>query len=222
MPRNAKQDALDEPTFERLLEATDELPEPFCTECAGILIFGGRLGMRGGEIAHLDESWVNWDREMIEIPAYDRCDHGSNGGPCGYCRQQAALAAENDADLSYDKALEQRWEPKTSNSARAIPFGFDAEIEAAVAAFFERFDRYQHSRASVNRRVDRVLDRAGLPRESCYPHALRATAATWHAYRGLSAPALQSLFGWANLDVAQKYIRLSGGATAEALRETHQ
>lgn len=47
MPRNAKQDAVDEPTFERLLEATDELDEPYQTECAGILIFGGRLGMRG-------------------------------------------------------------------------------------------------------------------------------------------------------------------------------
>ena len=222
MPRNAKQDAVDEPTFERLLEATDELDEPYQTECAGILIFGGRLGMRGGEIVHIDESWVNWDRKMIEIPMHDRCDHGENGEPCGYCCQQAALAESNNEGLSYDEALEQRWEPKTSNSARAIPFDFDAEVEAAVAAFFERFDRYEHSRASINRRVDRLLDAAELPKDTTYPHALRASAATWHSYRGLSAPALQSLFGWANLDTAQKYIRLSGGATADALRDTHQ
>lgn len=73
----------------------------------------------------------------------------------------------------------------------------------------------------MNRRVDRVAEAAGLDPSSVYPHALRATAATYHAYQGLPAAALQSMFGWGRLDVAQKYLRLSGSATADALEKAH-
>ncbi|WP_346140208.1 hypothetical protein, partial [Streptomyces virens] len=89
MPRNSHQDALDDTKYRRLIEATDGLDEPFQTEAFAILVFGGRLGMRGGEICHLSEDWVNWERKMIEIPAYDAC-------ACGYCRQQAHLATQHD------------------------------------------------------------------------------------------------------------------------------
>lgn len=213
MPRNAHQDALDAPTFERLLAATDELAHPFDAECFGILVFGGRLGMRAGEIAHLDESWVDWTRRMIEIPRHHPCD-------CGYCRARARAHAKA-ADTSLEKALAGRWNPKTPASARAIPFDFDDTVEAAIEAFFDVFDAYEHSRASVNRRVDRVAEAADLETGRLYPHALRATAATHHAYRGVAAPALQSMMGWSKLATAEKYIRLSGGATAEALRDAH-
>lgn len=54
-----------------------------------------------------------------------------------------------------------------------------------------------------------------------YPHALRATAATYHAYNGLPAIALQNLMGWADLETAQKYLRKSAGATEKALEEIH-
>ncbi|WP_161607587.1 hypothetical protein [Natronorubrum bangense] len=33
-----------------------------------IILVGGRLGLRRGEIAHIKEKWVNWRRSMIEIP----------------------------------------------------------------------------------------------------------------------------------------------------------
>lgn len=61
------------------------------------------------------------------------------------------------------------------------------------------------------------MDRGGI-----YPHALRATAATYHSYRGLPPSALQSFMGWADLSVANKYVRLTGEQTAMALRETHE
>lgn len=221
MPRNAHQDALNEPKFEHVFESTKSIPEPFETQCVGILFLAGRLGMRGGEIAHLSEDWVDWDRKMIEIPSHDACTKGDGGDVCGYCKQQARLAVAHDDELTLDEALAERWEPKTENSARALPFDFDERVEVIVEAFFDRYDEYPASRASVNRRVDRMADAAGIPEDSVYPHALRATAATFHSYRGVSAPALQSLFGWANLDVAQKYIRLSGGATADALQDAH-
>lgn len=215
MPRNSHQDALDDSTYRRLLDATQQLDEPFETEAYGILVFGGRLGMRAGEICHISEEWVNWERDMIEVPAYHPC-------ACGYCRQQAHLATEHSEDLTIEDAMAQRWEPKTEHSVRTIPFDFDEEVEAAVRLFFDEFDEYEHSRASINRRVDRVAEAAGLETQNVYPHALRATAATNLAYQGVPAPALQSMMGWSKLSTATKYIRLSGTATAEALNKAYE
>lgn len=221
MVRNSHQDALSESEFERLVDATDELEPPFDAECLFIVVAAGRLGMRAGEISHMRTDWIDWDKRQIKIPAWDPCDHGQGEDICGYCRAQAELACEYDETLSMEKALQSRWEPKTPNSVRAIPFDFDHFCEGAIGEFFADRDRFPHSRVSINRRVDRALEAAGMPTDTCYPHSLRATAASWHAYRGLPAAALQSLFGWSNLSVAQKYLRLSGGATAKALKDAH-
>jgi integrase len=214
MVRHSRQDALTDNEYEHLLEAAGELDEPYDAECSFIVIAGGRLGMRGGEIAHVDESWVNWNRSMIEIPPFEPCS-------CGYCRKRAKSAAEHNDGLTFSEAMEQRWNPKTSNSARAIPFDFSDRVEAVVTAFFDRYDAYPCSRVSVNRRVDRVARAADLDPSRVYPHALRATAATHHAYRGVATTALQNLMGWEQLSTANKYIRLSGEPTAAALRDAH-
>ena len=221
MVRHSHQDAVSESEFDQLVKATDQLKPPYDAECLFVLIAAGRLGMRGGEIAHLKESWIDWDTKQILIPAFDVCDTGEDGSICGYCRAQAELAVENGTYETLDEALDNRWTPKTTHSVRAIPFSYDSFIETVVEEFFRDRDRWPHSRVSINRRVDRVLEAAGFPEDKCYPHSLRATAASWHAYRGLPAAALQSLFGWSNLQTAQKYLRLSGGATAKALQDAH-
>jgi len=221
MVRHSHQDALSESEFDRLIEATDDLEPPYDAECLFVLVAAGRLGMRAGEISHLRETWIDWDTNQIQIPRFDPCDHGDGNTVCGYCRAQSQLAVENGTYESLEEAVENRWEPKTSNSARAIPFDYDPFIETVVREFFADRDRWPHSRVSINRRVDRVLEAAGYPTDKCYPHSLRATAASHHAYRGLPAAALQSLFGWSNLQTAQKYLRLSGGATAKALKNAH-
>jgi integrase len=216
MVRNSHQDALTEPEFKRLLQAADEFDEPLRRQCRFILICAGRLGMRAGEICHFKEHWIDWGRQQIHIPHHEPCD-------CGYCRSQAWQSVNYNPDQKeFDDVFAEFWSPKTENSARAVPFDFSDEIEEVIEAFTFYEDSYDLSRASVNRRVDKILEAAGMPAEKCYPHALRATAASWHAYRGLPAVALQSLMGWSNLDVAQKYIRLSGGATAKALKNAHQ
>lgn len=61
----------------------------------------------------------------------------------------------------------------------------------------------------------------GAEAEEPHPHSLRATAATFNAYRGVPQAALQSMFGWADPTVPQKYIQLTGEKTAQALREAH-
>lgn len=220
--RHSHQDAVDERTFEELLEATHHLTEPFDIQCRFVLVAAGRLGMRAGEIAHVREDWVDWERGRIKIPAFDPCDKGKHGGLCGYCKKRAQERAEHADDLTLREARAERWEPKTNNSARSIPFDFDADVEDAVEEFFWYYDQYPASRVSINRRVDRVAEEMGYPTERVYPHSLRATAATWHAYSSLPPTALQALMGWSKLSVAQKYIRLSGEQTAQSLREAHQ
>lgn len=221
MPRNAHQDAIDEQTFERLLKAADNLHDPFDAECRLILLLGGRLGMRAGEITHLRDDWIDWERELIRIPAWDPCDHGKDDGICGYCKKAARQRVRKNTDVKLDAALEERWNPKTRHSVRTIPFGFDERIADVLVEFFFHRDNYPRSRCSINRRVNRVCEEAGYDPDSLYPHALRASAATYHAYQGLPVAALQSMFGWADLATAQKYVRLSGGATQQALESVY-
>lgn len=214
MVRHSHEDALDERTFERLMDAAGELEAPFDAETMFILVAAGRLGMRAGEITHMRAEWIDWDRELIEIPSHEPCD-------CGYCVSQAWQSDGYDTPKTFEDAMEESWSPKTETAARAVPFGFDDDVRAVVEAFFADRDAYPRSRVSVNRRVDRVLEAAGLPSDTCYPHSLRATAATWHAYQGLTAAPLQSMMGWRKITTAEKYIRLSGGATANALESVH-
>lgn len=220
MVRHSRADAVGDSVYEQLLEAADRLRYPYDVECRFVLIGCGRLGLRAGELCHLTTDWIDWDQNMIKIPSYSPCAK-SGGEPCGYCRTRAASAAEHNEDLTFEDALKQRWNPKTEAGARAVPFDFNSRVEGAVSEFAFCFDEYPHSRASVNRRVDRVLEEAGLPQDTCYPHSLRATAATWHAVNGLSTAALQSLLGWSDLQTAQKYVRASGGQTQRALAEAH-
>lgn len=214
MVKMSKSAALSDAEFEALVEATDDLRPPFDSEALLILIAGGRLGMRAGEICHMKADWINHERNLIEIPSYDRCS-------CGYCRSCATQSMKKSG-VDFEKDFAERWKPKTEAGARSIPYDFSDRVATVIELFFEEFGEYEHSRVSINRRVDRVCEAAGMDPDDCYPHALRATAATHHAYRGLPPVALQSLMGWSNLGVARSYIKSSGGATRRALNEIHQ
>lgn len=58
-----------------------------------------------------------------------------------------------------------------------------------------------------------------LDHTQIYPHALRATAASYYAARGLDVYALQGLMGWKMLKTAEVYIQKSGEHTARKLRQ---
>lgn len=90
MVRYSREDALSERQFVLLYEAAEKLDEEKKIQSRFILMCAGRLGMRGGEIAHINKSWVNVYSNLIEIPKYDRCTHGKYDGEiCGYCRNRA-------------------------------------------------------------------------------------------------------------------------------------
>lgn len=221
MTRHSHEDALSEQAFEELIDATTQLDDPVGSQATFAIYCAGRLGMRSGEIIHMRESWVDWDRQMIRIPTFEPCTKGNDGGICGYCRQQAEQTLDYDPNINVELEKERRWKPKTPAAARAIPFDFDDEVQSAVEWWFSEYDSFPISRVSLSRRIDAAAEAAGIGAEHLYPHALRATAASYHAYRGLQVAPLKALMGWENLDVAEKYIRLSGGATARALKEVH-
>ena len=217
--RHCKEDALSDREFELLVEGTYRLDDDyFALEARWIVFAAGRYGMRAGEIAHMRESWIDWDRGMIEIPRHQPCQKGRDGQKCGYCRQAAEQMVDHNPGLDFETALEYMWSPKSQNSHRDIPIDANTRARIAMERYFERFDRFQASRGVVNRRVTRAAEAAeSVDAESLYPHALRATAASHYVARGIDLIALKAMFGWECLSTGQKYFQDSGERTRRAL-----
>jgi len=225
---HSKEDALDDREFELLLEGARRLgesdyyyaPDPLFT--VQVL---GRLGLRRGELAHLSSEWIDWRNEMIDIPDHYSCSKGVDGGVCGYCRQLARQRVEYaDGELTFEEAVGWMWVPKTAAAAREIYFGFDARLKLAIERYFERdaYERYEPSGTAINRRVKKAAEHAPeLRPEDVRPHSLRATAATYHAGRGLEMLPLMQMFGWAQPATAEIYIGRSGTNTARQLDSIH-
>lgn len=216
----------------------------FDQEARLIVFLAGRLGLRVGEIVHMRESWINWRRQMIQIPEHQHCEKGKDGGVCGYCRQGAKQMAEVRTDWRMDEAysedlemhepghkvtpetvvneeqmLDRMWSAKTPAAAREVPFDASPRAEIVLERYFDRFDRFQISKSGVNRRLNRAAERAhGLEPDGIRPHGLRSTAASYWAGRGLSTIPLQSMFGWVKLTTAERYVASSGERTARAVR----
>lgn len=221
-PRHSADDALEDRDFQLLLEATYELKDYFALESRFIILVAGRLGLRAGEIVHMQESWIDWRRQMIEIPLHEPCEKGKDGGPCGYCRQLATQRLEHNEDMTETEALRLAWSPKTQAGSRSIPFDFHPRAEIVVERYFDRFDSFQTSKSGINRRLNKAVEYVDeLDESELYPHCLRATAASYHASRGLDAISLQSLMGWADLSTAHRYVRRSGDRTRRALQAAH-
>lgn len=223
--RHSKDDALSDRRFELLLEGTHEMREYYGFQARFCILVMGRLGLRRGELAHMRESWVDWRRNMIEIPRHQPCEKGKDGGACGYCRslaEQRLEHADPEASLTMEQAVGETWRPKTDAAARSVPFDHDARAQLAVERFFDRYDAYPCSAQSVNRRVKKAAEHADeLRREDVYPHCLRASAASRLAAKGLDLIPLQSMLGWSDLSTAQVYIQKSGENTQRALHMIH-
>lgn len=226
--RHSKEDALTDREFERLLEGARQLGEScyyYEPDPALTIFLLGRLGMRRGEVAHLQESWIDWREKMIQIPDHHPCEKGKNRTRCGYCRQLARQRAEIAGDdLDEAEAIEWMWVPKTKAAARGIYFGWSPRAELYIERYFDsdEYERYEASGTAINRRVKKAADLAGLNSETIHPHALRATAATYHAARGLQPSALMQMFGWAQIATAEIYIGRNSGNTARQLDAIHQ
>lgn len=139
---------------------------------------------------------------------------------CSSSEWNSRFFIRNHPDLFIGDALASRWHPKTVASARLIPFDLSLRLELCVERSANRYDAFPRLRSTTNRRVQTAADKADLPGR-VYPHCQRATAASYHAYKGVAPVPLQASMGWSDLATAQKYIRISGTATADALRRVH-
>jgi integrase len=254
MVRYSRDDALTEREFVLLLESTNKLKEQKQLETKFILMAAGRLGLRGGEIAHIDESWVNESEKTISVSQQHNCTGGANAGEvCGYCRnrirdylethnvtfEEAMTNVEDEFDgishnekveiaeqrvsenLEIEDVVDEWWQPKTGAAVRSIPYDFDVRLQLTVERFFDKYDSFAKSKATLNRRVDTVTEKSPI-KKSVYPHSLRATAATTHASRNVSPYALMSVMGWRDMDTARTYISASDESAAIELRSKHQ
>lgn len=223
---HSKADALSEREFELLLEGARRMntdyyyaPDPEMT-----IYILGRLGLRRGELAHLQEDWIDWREKMLCIPVHEPCRKGKDGGVCGYCHQLAEQRVEHADGLELGEALDWMWVPKTEAGARDVYFGFDTRAEMYLERYFESDDytRYEPSSTAVTRRVKKAAELAdGLAPEHVRPHSLRATAATFHASRGLKMLQLMQYFGWKQPSTAEIYIGRNGMNTARSLNAIH-
>lgn len=256
MTEHSRDHALTDRQFEQLIEGARSLPEPRRFEALLVIHLAGRLGMRGGEIAHLSADWVDTDRRMLEIPEHDPCSKGKDGGVCGYCRDRArdhvesmnidldeakdlvredlgdvdlpeekieelAREKQREENITLDEALAKRWEPKTENGARSIPYDFDTRTQLLVEQFVEEYDVFPKARVAVNRRVSEAKEASDLDAR-VYPHSLRATAASSMAVHDVSAYGLMGMFGWADLETARSYIKASDETAAKEVRSKYR
>lgn len=185
--RHTHEDVLIDRQFELLLEACSALPKPHDFEARCICLTAGQLGLRAGEIAHFQTSWVNGNRRTIRILSMNPAD-------VGYCRRQARQEADHNNDLSVADAVASRWHPKAVTSARLIPFGLSLRLELYFERFANRYDSFPRSRSTINRRVRAAATEAGLAGR-VHPHCLRATVASYHGYKGVTPVPLEALMG---------------------------
>jgi integrase len=210
--KRARDDAPTRREFRKLRRASRNL-DSFSLQCRFLLVALGGLGLRAGELAHLQDSWVDHERLVLEIPSYEDCS-------CGYCRKSCEQLIERgyaDDGVTMDDLMADRWNPKTPASVRNIPYGYDQGYVDVFDEFFDEYDGWPGSRASVNRRVDRIAEGAGIDKYSVYPHALRAYAAHEYARMGLRAHHLKKIMGWSNINAAVDYIELAVDDVEDAL-----
>lgn len=221
--RHSKDRALTEREFELLLEAAKRVaanPQIYDPEPEMMVYVMGRLGLRRGELVHLQEDWIDWREKMIRIPAHSPCSKGRDGGRCGMCRQLAAQRLEYNDELDLDDAVAWMWTPKTEAGVRDVYFGHDVRAEMLLERYFAppEIDQFLVTGSSVSRRIDRIADEAEeIDAADVHPHGLRATAATHMASSGLGTYAITQFFGWERADVAERYIARNSTSTARQL-----
>jgi integrase len=218
-----REKALTEREFELLLEGAHRINHPERQlEARAAILIGGRLGLRPGEITHLSTSWVDREQQMIQVPEHHSCKKGRNGGICGYCRQAVEQRIEYGSERSFEELANQYWLPKTPAAVRSIPFHFSPRISVTLELLLERHGGWPYSFSTLKRRLETAIDHAPeLMSDATSPHGLRATAASYHAGRGLDLAALRAMFGWEDITTARQYLNVGGAMTRRALSEIH-
>lgn len=218
-----REKSLSEREFELLLDGAGRIEDPERRlESRAAILIGGRLGLRPGETTHLSVSWVDWERQMIRIPEHDPCTKGRDGGLCGYCRQAVEQRLHHNPDDEFADHADQYWLPKTGAAVRAVPFHFSYRVRVTIELLLNRHGGWPYSFSTLQRRLTTALEHAPKISENATSlHGLRATAASYHASRGLDLAALRAMFGWEDITTARQYLNVDGAMTRRALDDIH-
>lgn len=186
---------LDKDEFRQLIQACEKSNEPIQNKF--ILISMGVLGLRPGEIAHIRKSWVDFDREIITIPAHEPCS-------CKYCIERVKKKTKRYS-ISTQEVQKQYWRPKNKAGARYIPFGFDPEVKKIFVEGINELEKCPLTVLQIKNRLSRLNQKAGLTKVT--PMNLRSYAATQFAYDGLSCYDLLKIMGWSNPKVSSDCVK---------------
>jgi integrase len=209
--RHTRDDALSEDQFERLLDVIEKSKDPLGNKF--LVITMGIGGMREGEVAHIQTSWIDFKRKEIHIPAYDPCS-------CTYCceRWKEKYGKQNKI-FSKENVVKKQWVPKTNAGARDIPFGFNPLFENIINEFFKKYSRWPFSVATIYERIRALGRLAGIP--NLHPHALRSTRSTQFANDGMPERHLMKIMGWDDEKMGRKYINNAQINVSEQLEKMY-
>ena len=133
MVTHSREYALDDREFELFVEGARRIDCDLRSLESQFLAFvGGRLGLRPGEICHMQSDWINWRRRMVEIPLHEPCEKGKDGGICGYCRQNAEQRVEYNSLSLAEARLEVLREEMGPHLPRDLQGKLQAMHRAAV------------------------------------------------------------------------------------------
>lgn len=143
----------------------------------------------------MQDSWLDWNRELIIIP-------GSLACSCYECKHRGGV-----------------WKAKTKRSARSIPIV--PEIHQLLQDFFSK---HTTAMAVIPNRISayktlRALGARTALDHRLFPHALRGTFATILAAKDFNMNEIQEALGWSSSKTAEIYIRLSAARISKAFRE---
>lgn len=201
--------ALDPSAFYSLYLGSLALPdEQHRTHASVVTLLSGRLGLRPGEIQHLHEGWIDWDRGELTIPERDPC-------ACELCWQTARFAQRaGDGRRLNEIITETMW--TSPGGGRTIPFAWSNRLTAALATICDE-EYLDVSVEAIAQLITASAELAnGLAAEEIDFRTLRATGASFFADTGFPAHRVASLLG-ESPTVAREFTRQEGGDAREQL-----
>lgn len=153
--------------------------------CA-VVVLTGRLGLRPGELLHLHEGWIDWERGEVQVPAHDPC-------ACELCWESARVAQRRgDPRPLAEIVAEDRWR----GTARTVPFGWSRRLTGVLATTIDARDYLDRSAEQLRTLLARSAELAtDVDPAALNGHSLRASAATCFADAGLDAQTLAQTAG---------------------------
>ncbi|WP_435147650.1 tyrosine-type recombinase/integrase [Halobaculum sp. P14] len=183
-----KREPLIEDELNQLLDAADRHDLEHKTTIRVL----AHTGMRADEFAHMRSGWVDWQDELVRVPAFEDCN-------CSNCAQKAAA---RNADI------EQMWIPKTEHGARTIPLK-EPDTLRTLRDYFSHHETIGVTRQTIGNRVKRVASDTEI-RKKITPHVLRHTYGTLIAARGATPQYIRQTMGHADLSSANDYLQYAG------------